>query len=115
METPPGLGCSRGQIASRQPGELQSWGRAPAENDKKGGRYDRSRWRVLPSQSQMPALVSSEMVVGGQGAIALLGHWPRASKPGPGWTSIYRDKSMTAKHPRHRQDERADAAMVVES
>lgn len=45
----------------------------------------------------MPALVSSEMV-GGQGAIALLGHWPRASKPGPGWTSIYRDRSVTAEH-----------------
>lgn len=70
-----GTDCQISKLLTGRPGELQSGGYGtPAINDKNG-----SRLRALLSQSQMPALVSSEMV----GGIAYWAVGPRTSQPGP--------------------------------
>lgn len=69
---------------------------------------------VLLSQSQMPALASSEMV-GGQGGFAYWAVGHGLVSPDPRWTSKYRDRPTTTKHPdgHTRADERADAVVVL--
>lgn len=87
------LYCGRDRLPPGRPGELESWGRAPAGNDKKDEQCDGSRLAraAFAIANAGIGIVGDGGRVGGQGGNRPLGHGPRASKPGPAWTEMYRD------------------------